>query len=116
MKAFISNAHLSFSGALVTSSLAYFTAQDFHKNSKFVSRRLQESKYTLDNIHNARIYPPLKIEYESRISITETAKDLWDAEIIKGVNWFYNIDWISFGTKAQNVVSSAVNLVKGNGN
>lgn len=39
-------------------------------------------------------------------------KDVWNDEIIKGVNWFYGIQWNSIAKRVENGAEKAVNYVK----
>lgn len=37
------------------------------------------------------------VDYNYRPGVMETAKDIWNAEVIKAVNWIYGIQWVSMG-------------------
>ncbi|KAF5097709.1 hypothetical protein D0Z00_002310 [Geotrichum galactomycetum] len=99
-------------GVLTTSSIAYLTALEFRKNSAFISGELKASQSILDNHGKIKIEPLQPIEYEARLSLKETMKDVWNDEIIKGVNWFYGIQWNSIAKRVENGAEKAVNYVK----
>ena len=97
---------------LLTSSLAYSTALEFRKNSKFISTSLEESRIIIDERHTPK--PPLRrtIDYTNRPSWIETAKDIWNDEIITGVNWLYSINWVRLGEKTERSLNKLVNVAK----
>lgn len=99
-------------GALVTTSIAYYTASEFRRNGQFAASQLEEARIILDNYGKEKPFVPRKIERESRDDIIETAKDLWNHEIIRGVNWFYGIQWNTIGKKAENGIETLAKYVK----
>lgn len=52
------------------------------------------------------------IQYETRLNLKETMKDVWNDEIIKGVNWFYGIQWNTLAKRAETSTEKAVEYVK----
>lgn len=99
-------------GLLTTSSVAYLTALELRKNSSFISTELQAAQSTIDNHGKTKVQPLGTIEYESRSSLKETMKDVWNDEIIKGVNWFYSIQWNSLAKRAETGAGKAVEYIK----
>lgn len=103
---------LSCLGILATSSVAYLTALEIRKNSSFISNELKSAQLTLDNHGKIKILPLETIEYETRVNLNETMKDVWNDEIIKGVNWFYGIQWNALAKRAGNGAEKAVEQIK----
>lgn len=97
---------------MVTTSIAYYTATEFRRNSEFVAGQLQQSREILDNYGKPRPFIPRKIEIETRDNVTETMKDLWNHEIIRGVNWVYGIQWNAIGKRVENSIQKAVTFIK----
>lgn len=110
-------------GVLLTSALTYYTGEYFQKNLKFISHQLKAS----DNIINNRILSNTDLIKEglpvsshshatTRVSFAETAKDIWNDEIIKTVNWVYGINWYQIGITADKKIlgltEKLVNSVK----
>ncbi|GMM36408.1 hypothetical protein DASC09_037330 [Saccharomycopsis crataegensis] len=91
-------------GVLLTSSLTYLTALEFRKNRDIVSQSLITSKDIIENRHNRdTTYVPgtNSINYNDRSNIRESFADIWNSEIIKGVNWVYSINWLAAGEKVE---------------
>lgn len=101
-------------GVLATSSIAYLTALEFRKNASFISSELQSAQSTLDNHGKTKVLPLESIHYEKRLNLKETMKDVWNDEIIKGVNWFYGIQWDALAKRAETAGEKAVQYVKKN--
>lgn len=99
---------------MATSSIAYLTALEFRKNSSFISSELRSAQSTIDNHGKIKVHPLETIEYETRLNLKETMKDVWNDEIIKGVNWFYGIQWNALAKRAENGAEKVVDYVKGN--
>lgn len=77
-------------GVLTTTSIAYLTALQFRSNVAQISEYLQDSKETLDSIGKPRKMDRRVIEYQSRNSVSETMKDLWNSEVTRSVSWLYS--------------------------
>lgn len=97
----------------MTTSVAYYTATEFRRNSEFVTGQLKQSREVLDNYGKPNPFVPRKIEVETRDDIKETMKDLWNHEIVRGVNWFYNIQWNVLGKRVENAAGKLVDSIKG---
>lgn len=44
--------------------------------------------------------------------MAETVKDLWNEEIIRGVNWVYGIQWNTIAKRTANGVDSLLSYIK----
>lgn len=97
---------------MTTSSIAYLTALEFRRNSKFVSTELKEAQSVIDNHGKTSVQVLQPLEYETRVNLTETMKDVWNDEIIKGVNWVYGIQWNSIAKRVENGAETAAGYVK----
>lgn len=86
---------------MLTSSLAYITATEIKYNKEVISSNLRNYKNIIENGNEPTINLPNKVSYVDRSSIRETFADVWNFEIIKGVNWVYTIDWFAGGDKIE---------------
>lgn len=92
--------------------MAYYTASEFRRNSQFVAGQLQQSRELLDNYGKPTPFVPRRIELETRNDINETMRDLWNHEIIRGVNWVYGIQWNAIAKRVENTATNLVNGIK----
>lgn len=96
-------------GVLFTASLVYYTGEYIKKDQQFISRQLQISNTVInDNIISGKSLepinrpPPKMIQYNG--GFYESAKDIWNEEIFKMVNWLYSINWYELGVKTDEKV------------
>lgn len=82
--------HGFLTGVLVTSGLAYLTANQFHNNATKIKHEInncidviEKRNDPIPHISNVRSF------YST--SVAEGAKDLWNEEVIGAVNWWYNL-------------------------
>ncbi|GMG60223.1 unnamed protein product [Ambrosiozyma monospora] len=79
-------------GILLTTSLTYLTQQNFKKNQAIIHDSISQSVETLD-------YENRKVEINSNVkqlevkTVRESVKDIWNYEIVRGVNWLYSLDF-----------------------
>lgn len=112
----MSRIHGFLGGVLLTASLTYYTGQYMEKNQKFVSSQLQHANYVVQNriLSDKGVQKPVAVDsavtYASR-PFGETAKDIWNDEIIKMVNWVYSINWYGWGVEADRAISDLTNKV-----
>lgn len=79
--------------------MTYLTALELRANQQVVSSSLQKYKSVIEDRNKPFEYTPNVIKYTDRSSIKETVADIWNSEIIKGVNWLYSINWLAAGEK-----------------
>lgn len=96
--------HGFLAGTLCSASLAYFTSLEFQKNKTELSSALQSYKSQIENRNVAQ--PEYRrgdssIHYSDRSQLREIFADIWNGEIIKGVNWLYGINWLAAGEKLE---------------
>lgn len=94
-------------GVLLTSALTYYTGEYFQKSLQFVSLQLRSANNTINNrilTNNDQALEAVpksnQIHSVQRINVAETAKDIWNDEIVKMVNWVYGINWYQWGITA----------------
>lgn len=90
--------HGLLAGALLTGSITYFTSKEFSNNQKKISNSLQDSVNLIENNQNEIITGSNKISYIDK-DVIESTKDIWNFEVIKGVNWLYSLNLTSIGGK-----------------
>lgn len=92
-------------GALVTTSLAYLTGQQFQNNAQRMKKELHDAA----DIFDKRNDPPQLISnvhiYEAR-EVSEGVKDIWNSEVIRAVNWWYSLQ---LGNKAAAAIANLFN-------
>lgn len=104
-------------GVLLALLLTYYTGEYIKKNALVASRSLQ----MLDDIINKRMLSnynewdevvPVtsKVEFVQR-PFAESCKDIWNHEIIKGVNWLYSINWYKLGEKADELLNKLTDKI-----
>ncbi|CAH2353628.1 putative MICOS complex subunit MIC12 [[Candida] railenensis] len=103
-------------GVLLTASLTYYTGQYIEKNSRFVSTQLQHANTVVTDriLSNKGIPKPIAVDNNIDLRTRpfgETAKDIWNDEIIKMVNWLYSINWYSWGVEADKKFQDLTNKV-----
>ncbi|ABN68247.1 predicted protein [Scheffersomyces stipitis CBS 6054] len=98
-------------GVLLTSAFAYYTGEYIRKNEQFVSQQLRSANNIIQNkiltdrdLINESVPKSSHSISTQRVSVTETAKDIWNDEIIKMVNWVYSINWYQAGLTADRKV------------
>lgn len=104
-------------GVLLTSALTYYTGEYFHKKQQFISHHLRTS----NDIINERILSnkprdelvaiDKSITYTSRQGVSEIAKDIWNEEVIKMVNWLYSINWYNIVVTTDKKISQLTDKV-----
>jgi hypothetical protein len=82
--------HGLLTGVLAVSGLAYLTAGQFEKNAL----RIHNEIATTVDIYEKRNEPTPHISnvrtfYTS--SVSEGAKDIWNEEVIRAINWWYDV-------------------------
>ncbi|CUM64473.1 uncharacterized protein PRCAT00002077001 [Priceomyces carsonii] len=105
-------------GILLASALTYQTGEYITKNQRFVSGQLRASNRIIKNriLSDKDILKenePLdkSINVTSRVSVLETSKDIWNAEVIGMVNWLYSINWYQWGMYTDEKVHEWVDKV-----
>ncbi|CDK24284.1 unnamed protein product [Kuraishia capsulata CBS 1993] len=93
-------------GVLLTASLTYLTALQIRKNRDIVCSSIREYESILESRNEPIIPKSDIINYTSRATTLETAKDIWNAELTKSVNWLYSIQWFEAGQKLLSNVES----------
>lgn len=94
-------------GVFLTGSLALTYTSYVKSSMEIVSNNLQD----IDNTINNRILTDKDVEKDPqplnrrvltthRPSVLETAKDIWNEEVITMVNWVYSINWYQWGLTA----------------
>lgn len=99
-------------GVLLTTSLAYYTSQEFKRNQEFVSKTIREAEAIIDEHDKPQKPVPRSIEFQHRPSMKQTIADIWDEQILKGVHWVYSINVEKNIAAAVESVESAINKVK----
>lgn len=85
-------------GVLLTGTITYLTTLEFHAKQLAVSNALKESNDTI-YYHGRPVEPKSNIiSYKTR-TLKESVKDIWNYEIINGVNWLYSFDLGSWSKK-----------------
>lgn len=92
-------------GALLTSAFVYYTGEYIKKDQQFVSRQLRVSNTIVNEgiIEGKQLVKPV-IPAEPRgtkqihAGVWESAKDIWNEEVIYVVNRLYSINWYEFIT------------------
>lgn len=103
-------------GVLLTASLTYYTGQYIEKSNRFVSGQLQHANAVVTDriLSNRGIAKPIAVDNNIDLStrpFSETAKDIWNDEIITMVNWVYGINWYSWGVLADKKLQDLTNKV-----
>lgn len=77
---------------LLTTSVAYYTSQEFKRNQEFVSKTLRDTEAIIQN-HGKEPQPvPRSVEFQYRPSIRQTVADLWNDQILTAVKSIYSFD------------------------
>ncbi|ODV96150.1 hypothetical protein PACTADRAFT_49551 [Pachysolen tannophilus NRRL Y-2460] len=95
-------------GVLLTSTLTYLTALEINSNKTAVSNALRNSAKIIDDRDKEVSFKENVIEINSRPSILETSKDIWNNEVIKATNFLYSLSWYGFGQSISNEVKKIV--------
>lgn len=90
--------HGFLAGALLTGSITYFTSKEFSNNKNKISASLHDSINLIENNQNEITIGSNKISYIDK-DVIESSKDIWNYEVIKGVNWLYSLNLASIGGK-----------------
>ncbi|KAG7697522.1 hypothetical protein KL930_000423 [Ogataea haglerorum] len=95
-------------GVLLTGSIAYLTAREFRLNQAVISQSLKESSRIIEE-------RDLPIPHQSNVlrfrqkSIAESIKDIWNHEVIKGVNYIYALDFSGVGDSITRSIDRFIN-------
>lgn len=77
---------------LLTTSVAYYTSQEFKRSQEFVSKTLRDTEAIIQN-HGKEPQPvPRSVEFQYRPSIRQTIADLWNDQILTAVKSIYSFD------------------------
>ncbi|ODQ65316.1 hypothetical protein NADFUDRAFT_42598 [Nadsonia fulvescens var. elongata DSM 6958] len=99
-------------GVFVSSVIGYFVVGELNKTSEKVAKDLESVKERLDQEQVPKTNVVDVIQFEHRTGVSETMKDLWNEEIIKGVNWLYNVDMANVSHKIQHASSDLIDRIK----
>ncbi|KAG7877893.1 hypothetical protein KL905_001159 [Ogataea polymorpha] len=95
-------------GVLLTGSIAYLTAREFRLNQAVISQSLRESSRIIEE-------RDLPVPHQSNIleskekTLTESIKDIWNHEVIKGVNYIYSLDYSGVGDSITKSIDRFIN-------
>lgn len=103
-------------GVLLTASLTYYTGQYIEQNGKFVSKQLRHADFVVQEriLSDRGVLRPQAVDAGVSLhtrAFGETAKDIWNDEIIKMVNWVYSINWYSWGVAADRQLADLTSKV-----
>lgn len=82
-------------GLLLGLALTYYQAYQFHSNGWKIQQLLRRAKATIDDRNKPAEVAPAKVAFSYRPGGKETFADLWNDEVIRGVNWVYSINWVA---------------------
>jgi altered-inheritance-of-mitochondria protein 5 len=77
---------------LLTTTVAYFTSQEFKQNQEFISKTLRDTERIINQEPQDRGQTPRSLEFQYRPSIRQTVADLWDDSVLSSVQWIYGVD------------------------
>lgn len=95
--------HGVLTGVLVTSGMAYLTAQQFKNNANKVKEEIQGCVDIIEK-RNDPIPHISNVRSFATSNIGEGAKDIWNEEVIRAVNWWYDL---KIGDYAVSLIASA---------
>ncbi|KAK9241229.1 hypothetical protein V1525DRAFT_392499 [Lipomyces kononenkoae] len=80
-------------GVTTSSTLLYLFASEIQQTTSRAHSSMAETRTTLASILTSRTYTITKpVALETRGNVTETMKDLWDEEVVKGASFVLNAD------------------------
>ncbi|ODQ83052.1 hypothetical protein BABINDRAFT_57276 [Babjeviella inositovora NRRL Y-12698] len=96
-------------GVLLTASITYYNGYQFKQTQKLISQSLRESKTLIDERNKPVESASKSLEFSYRPSVWETVADIWNDEVIRGVNWVYSVNWAKLTTDVEDKISNAIN-------
>ncbi|OWB61028.1 hypothetical protein B5S29_g1912 [[Candida] boidinii] len=96
-------------GVLMTSSLTYLTAYEFKSKQNTISKSLLESSNLIEHRNDPIEHKSNVVQFTTRDGINETVKDIWNEEVIRGVNWLYSINLTNYGKVLIDKIAGSVN-------
>ncbi|CCH43506.1 putative secreted protein [Wickerhamomyces ciferrii] len=90
--------HGFLAGVLLTTSIAYYTSQEFKKSQQYVSKALRDTEAIIQNHGKEPLPIPRSVEYQYRPSIKQTIADLWNEQILSSVRSIYSINVDKIGS------------------
>ncbi|ODQ56663.1 hypothetical protein WICANDRAFT_65862 [Wickerhamomyces anomalus NRRL Y-366-8] len=103
--------HGFLAGVLLTTSVAYYTSQEFKRSQEFVSKTLRDTESIIQN-HGKEPQPvPRSVEFQYRPSIKQTVADLWNEQILSTVRSIYSFDVERFTSSITKSVQDGVNSI-----
>lgn len=102
-------------GVFITGSLTAATVGTIQGQQSVVSglirnceRIIQKRILSDEELREAQIPISKRVNVEQRPSVWETCKDIWNDEIIKGVNSVYAINWYQLGITTDKKINNLV--------
>ncbi|ODV85678.1 hypothetical protein CANARDRAFT_27781, partial [[Candida] arabinofermentans NRRL YB-2248] len=83
-------------GVLLTGSIAYLTAVQLTTRQQIISHHLNESSRVIEERDIPTLHRSNVISYENK-TVSESVKDIWNHEVIKGTNWLYSLNFSKIG-------------------
>lgn len=98
-------------GVLLTTSIAYYTSQEFKRSQEFVSKTLKDTEAIIQNRGKEPQPVPRSVEFQYRPSIKQTVADLWNDQILSGVKSIYTFDAEKYLAPVSKSIQDGINNI-----